>query len=187
MKLMVWSCLFVLSLSEIVFAQRAGITLGLSQVSLEGSTGVEITDTQSRQFGALFYQPITDAVEVRMGALVAQQVLELEQTGQKSTLKLSYINVPLTAGYRIGERFLLFAGPVISVNGSKSCDYSSGAACSVSQFKVKGTDIQLSLGANFQLTSEFGLELSMDRLGGKPFEGATGGQIVNVNFQYVIE
>lgn len=169
------------------FAQRVGVTLGVSQVQIDGNSGVDISNDQSVQFGALFYQPMTETVDVRLGALLAQQSLTVGQGNAETTLKISNINVPLTAGMHLGERVLLFAGPVLSVNASKSCELKSGASCSVSSYKVRGTDIQISLGANFQLTSELGLELSFDKMGGKPFEGATGGQIVNVNFQYIIE
>ncbi|MEY4615285.1 MAG: hypothetical protein RJB66_245 [Pseudomonadota bacterium] len=183
--------LFIFSLlvgfSTSAFAQRVGLTLGVSQVHIDSSTGVDINNDQSLQFGALFYQPMTDSVDVRLGALLAQNSLNIGSGNSEVNLKISNINVPLTAGLHLGERVLVFGGPVISVNASKSCEGVSGASCSVNSYKVRGTDIQLSLGFNVLLTSELGLELSYDKMGGKPFEGASGGQVVNVNFQYVIE
>lgn len=177
----------LLGISQLALAQRAGLTLGLSQIQIEGSSGTEVSSSGSYQFGALFYQPVTEQFEVRLGALLAQETLVSTTNTIDTTLHLSNLNVPLTAGVRIGERVLLFAGPVLSVNAQKSCSVSSGPTCKTSDLKIKGSDIQLSLGANFQLTSELGLELSLDRMGGKPFEGSTGGQIINVNFQYFIE
>lgn len=187
MKFFISILMMVLGLSNHAFAQRVGITLGLSQVQVEGSSGTDISSNGSYQFGALFYQPMSEQIEVRLGALLVQQNLVATAGTVDTNIHLTKLNVPLTAGFRIGERFLLFAGPVLSINANSACDSSGGGSCSTSDLKVKGTDILLSLGANFQLTSELGMELSLDRMGGKPFEGSTGGQMVNVNFQYVIE
>ena len=187
MKSIVQLLFFTLATTSTAYAQRAAITLGLSQVQVEGVSGVDISSNGSYQFGALFYQPMTEVVDVRLGALWSQQMLTLDQGNLETNLKIANLNVPLTAGYRVGERFLLFAGAVLSVNADKSCEYSNGSACNKSDMKVRSSDVLLSVGANFQLTSELGLELSLDRMGGKPFEGATGGQLLNVNFQYVIE
>jgi hypothetical protein len=187
MKMLVSFLFITLGLTQFALAQRVGLTLGLSQVQIEGASGADISSSGSYQFGALFYQPMTELVEVRLGALLAQQSLVFSKGGNDTTIGIANLNVPVTAGFRIGERFLLFAGPVLSINAQKSCSNSNGQTCSTSDLKIKGTDILLSLGANFQLTSELGLELSFDRMGGKPFEGSTGGQMINVNFQYVIE
>ena len=187
MKNFIYLVALFLGFSKLALAQRVGLTLGLSQIQIEGASGTEISSSGSYQFGALFYQPISEQFEVRLGALLAQESLVSTTNSIDTTLHLANLNVPLTAGFRIGERVLLFAGPVLSINAQKSCSVSSGPTCKTSDLKIKGTDLQLSLGANFQLTSELGLELTMDRMGGKPFEGSAGGQIINVNFQYFIE
>lgn len=169
------------------YAQRVGLTLGLSQVQVDGTSGTDVSSGTSYQLGGLFYQPMAEQIEVRLGALYAQETLTASSGGVDTTIHLSQLNVPLTAGYKVGERFLLFAGPVLSINVGKSCDVSTNVNCSINNLKVKGTDILLSLGANFQLTEELGMELSLDRMSSKPFEGSSGGQIINVNFQYIIE
>lgn len=171
--------------SSLLLAQRAGLTFGVSQVQVAGDTGIDVSSSGSYQLGALFYQPMAESFEVRVGALLHQQSLTVTASGNDTTLNLSNVNVPLTAGYKFGERFLIFAGPVLSVNANKSCK--STASCSMSSYKVKGTDVLLSLGGQAQLTESIGLEVSYDRMNGKPFEGTTGGQMINVNFQYIIE
>jgi hypothetical protein len=181
------SLLMVLfGLSPLALAQRVGVTAGLSQVSVEAESGVDITSNMSFQFGGIFYQPMTEMIEARIGALLMKENFVSTVGTTETTISLTNLNVPLTAGFRMSERFLLFAGPVLSVNADKSCEV-TGGTCSASSLKVKGSDILVSLGANFQLTSELGMELSYDRMGGKPFAGTTGGQMINVNFQYVIE
>ncbi len=187
MKFLLSFLMVAVGFSNFALAQRVGITLGLSQVQVEGASGVDISSNGSYQFGAIFYQPMSEQFEVRLGALLSQQNLVATSGGTDTTIHISNLNVPLTAGLRVGERFLVFAGPVLSINANKSCTVSGGGSCNASDLKVKGTDILLSLGANFQLTSELGMELSLDRMGGKPFDGASGGQMVNVNFQYIIE
>lgn len=188
MRLLLSGLFILLSYSTSAMAQRVGITLGLSQVQVEGASGVSVSNSGSYQFGALFYQPMTEQIEVRLGALLAQQTLVASAGNLDTTLHLSKLNVPLTAGFRMGERFLLFAGPVLSVNANATCDYSTGnSSCKASDLKVNGTDVLLSLGANFQLTSELGMELSFDRMNSKPFANTSGGQMININFQYIIE
>lgn len=179
---------FILSLSYFgpAFAQKAGVTLGFSQVQIEGDSGTDISSNGSYQLGGLFYQPMTEMSEARVGALFGQQNLIFASGGNETTMNLSYVHVPLTLGFRFNERFLLFLGPVISLNASKSCKATTGE-CRMSQYKVKGTDVLLSLGGHVQLTESLGLEVTMDRINSKPFEGATGGQIININFQYLIE
>lgn len=174
--------------SVAVKAQKAGLTVGLSQVQIEGSSGVTVDSNGSYQAGALFYQPFNEPLSFRMGAFFAKEMLTIKTGGVDTKLDLLNINVPLTLGYGISDRFLLFAGPVLSVNASKSCSSSlANVDCNVSDLKVKGTDILLSLGTHFQLTEELGMELSYDRMGGKPFENTSSGQLINVNFQYIIE
>lgn len=187
MRLFITLFLVIGTFSTLAQAQRAGITLGLSQLEAEAQSGVDVSSDGSTYVGALFYQPMTEQLEVRLGAFWAQQTWNLKKDNAETTLRLSKINVPLTAGFRFGERFLLFAGPVLSLNGETSCDISSGAKCNDSDMKVRGTDVLLSLGANFQLMSELGMEISYDRMSGKPFEGATGGHMINFSVQYVIE
>lgn len=176
---------FFIGFSSSVFAQKAGVTLGLSQVQIEGESGVDVSSNGSYQLGALFYQPMTEMIDVRVGALLEQDNLTVTRAGVDQTLNLSYISIPLTVGFRFGERFLMFLGPVLHVNAAKSCKASGG--CSISSYKVKGTDMLLSLGGHIQLTDALGLEVSLDRMSAKPFEGTTGGQSINVNFQYIIE
>ncbi len=185
MKFLMSSMLFFIGFSSSVFAQKAGVTLGLSQVQIEGESGVDVSSNGSYQLGALFYQPMTEMIDVRVGALLEQDNLTVTTAGVDRTLNLSYINIPLTVGFRFGERFLMFLGPVLHVNAAKSCKASGG--CSISSYKVKGTDMLLSLGGHVQLTDVLGLEVSLDRMSTKPFEGTSGGQSINVNFQYIIE
>jgi len=186
MKGLIAIYLLLLGFSGTVFAQKAGVTFGLSQIQIEGASGVDVSSNGSYQLGALFYQPMNELLEVRMGALFGQENLTATSAGSSdTTINLTYINVPLTLGYRFAERFLMFIGPVIKVNAGKSCKATGG--CSISSLKVKGTDMLLSLGGHMQLTEVLGLELSLDRMSGKPFEGTSGGQIINVNFQYLIE
>jgi hypothetical protein len=181
-------CLSVLlvGFSSAVFAQKAAVTLGLSQVQVQGDTGVDVSSNGSYQLGALFYHPFSDMMEARLGALLGQENLTFTQSGNDVELNLTSINVPLTLGFRFAERFLMFLGPVINVNVTKTCKASVGS-CSVSSFKAKGTDVLLSFGGHVQLTESLGLEISLDKMSGKPFVGTTGGQIINVNFQYIIE
>lgn len=186
MKLLINTVLLLVGFSSTVLAQKAGVTLGFTQLQIENESGVDVSSNGSYQFGALFYQPMTELIEVRLGALFEQDNLEISSTmGGDQKLNLSYINVPLTVGFRFAERFLMFFGPVIHVNAAKSCKATGG--CSIGSYKVKGTDMLLSLGGQVQLTDALGLEVSMDRMSAKPFEGTTGGQTINVNFQYIIE
>lgn len=175
----------VSAFSNVVLAQKAGVTFGLSQVQIEGKSGVSVDSNGSYQAGALFYQPMAENISLRMGAFFMKELLTISASGVDTKLDLLNVNVPLTLGYGFTERFLLFAGPVLSVNASKSCKNTS--TCNVSDLKVKGTDVLLSLGGHFQLTEVLGMEVTYDRMSGKPFEGASSGQTFNVNFQYLIE
>lgn len=187
MKYFLFISLLTLSLSQGAWAQKVGVTLGISQVQLEVNDGVDLSGTSAYQMGGLFYQPLTESIEARLGALFATQLFTQTVGTVDTTITLSKLNVPLTAGYRMGERVLLFAGPVLSLNAGKKCENSDGSGCTVGALKVAGSDVQLSLGANFQLTSELGMELSYDRMGVKPMVGTSGGSVINVNFQYIIE
>jgi hypothetical protein len=187
MKCFMTFLMMTLGLSSLAMAQRVGLTLGLSQVQIDGAAGNDVSSNGSYEFGALFYQPMTEQFEVRLGAMLSQQNLVATASGVDTNVHITNLNVPLTGGLRLGERFLLFAGPILSINANKTCDKSTGATCNGSDLKVKGTDILLSLGAQFQLTSELGMELTLAKMGGKPFDGTTGGQVITVGFQYIIE
>lgn len=184
-KLLVMTVLFAV-LGTNVWAQRVGLSLGLSQVQIEADASQDISSQSGGQAGALFYQPFSEMAQFRVGALLNQQSHVFTVGSSETTLNLTKLNIPMTMGFSVGERFLLFAGPVLGLTVSKTCTTTSGT-CSVNSMKVAGTDLLFSLGAQILLTSEWAMDLSFDKLTGKPFEGASGASAINVNFQYIIE
>jgi hypothetical protein len=164
--------------------------VGLSQVQVEAESTSDVTSNGSFQLGGLFYQPFSEMALLRVGALVGQQNFSSTSTAAPSvetTISLTKLNVPVTMGMMMGERFMLFGGAVLGLTASKSCSITGASTCSVSTLKVAGSDFLLTLGTQFRLTSELAMELTFDKMGGKPFAGTTGGSAINVNFQYIIE
>ncbi len=171
-----------------LWAQKMGATLGLSQLSVEAPNGMTSASEGGYQLGTLFYGSLTESIGSRVGVLYADRSFSLSTSGpseSKTTVKMSYLQVPLSLTFNFTEQFGIFAGGQLNLNAGKSCSVSPSAPCTVKG--VNAADVALTLGAVVTFMDSFGAEIYMDKPLSKITDNATNPSIIGINLLYLIE
>jgi hypothetical protein len=178
--------LTVLVFSQNIFAQKVGIALGTSQMTVEGLSG-EPQSEGGLLGGALFYNKFSDTMMQRIGVLYTQRDFSYTiWDGSTTKVSLSYLQVPLTMGFIFNPNFAFFGGVALNLNVGKSCAIENSSA-SCTPKGVKSADLSLNLGVNLTFIDDFGLEIFYDKAMGKIMDNTTGASTVGVSLLYLIE
>lgn len=166
-----------------VEAQMIGVGLGVTQTSVV--TDLDNVDTNSKaafQMGALFYSPLNQYITGRIGAFYSQNSFLTKNTlsDEGTSVRLDYLNIPVTGVIKLGQGFGLFLGPVFSVNLSSEC---GELACEA----VKGFDVAGTLGAQFHLANSVGIDIFINKSSGEIVKDYEDAQVFGVSIFLLIE
>lgn len=148
-------------------------------------TGASVSGKAGLQAGVLGFVPFTDLVQIRTGFLYSQRNLTIEGTPVSTDANTSWVDIPATLFLKFSEFGGVFFGPVISMNLSKECSNSDGAACSVTG--LSSTSMPLSLGVSFKFAPQMGGELVYETQSGKFADSVKDARAIGVNFNYFFE
>lgn len=130
-------------------AQKVYVTGGMrSDTADSDSTGVETSGKIGFQAGAILHYDV-GGMKVRTGALYVTRNFQAKQGSTVvSEPRLSYIELPLGALFKVNDYASAFAGGYAAFNLGK--ENASG---------VNTFPLGIQLGGHFELTSKFGIEL----------------------------
>lgn len=137
---------------------RFGAKAGLNLATITGDGTDELSTRTSFHVGALVEIPISDKFAFQPELLFSNQGAKFEFNGatftDESTIKLSYLNLPLMAKFYVAEGFSIQAGPQIGLllsakdEGEDSID---GEYEDDIKDELKGIDFGLNFGLGYQL------------------------------------
>jgi hypothetical protein len=182
----IFATIFVLVFSQNLFAQKVGVALGFSQMSVEADAGITPQAEGGLLGGALFYNNFSESMMQRIGVLYSQRDFSYKTGASKTNVSLSYLQVPLSIGLVMNPNFAVFGGLNLNLNVGKSCSYdNSTAPCTLSG--VKSADLGLNLGINLTFMDNFGLEAFYEKSLGKVMDNTTGASTLGIALLYLIE
>lgn len=159
---------------------EVAISLGLHSSSVQSDVaGVSISSKNSAQFGALFLVPMSEPLYFRTGMLYTQRYFTATVSNQDTNYNFTYLDFPITAMYKFSENGGLFAGVLLSLNQSKTCDGPSGSNCSVSG--VQQTLVPITVGGTMKFAENFGGDISYSFHSGKVADNVSNLQTIGVN------
>lgn len=145
--------------------------LGFRSTNMEhDGSGVSVYGQQSLQAGVLVNMEGSGQIRLVAGALYTERNVEISRPGQvKSQLGLSYLDIPVMAGYAANEVALLYTGPFVSM---KLADRVRG-----DQFDLDGASGSLfgwKLGAVLRITPLLVMDVYVDRAFGAVWSEDSG-------------
>jgi hypothetical protein len=161
-KLFMFTAIAVLSMN-LTFAQddssdssgiHFGVKGGVNFSSLSGDGLEDFDGRTGYHFGAVVNIGLSEKFFIQPEVLYSTQGNVYKESGEKATVNLNYINVPIMAGYQIVDGLIVQAGPQIGFNiVAKITDNNSDEETDVDD--VKTIDFGMGFGAQYKI--DFGL------------------------------
>lgn len=120
------------------------------------STGNTVDGEGGLILGGLAYLPIADKFHFRTGFLYSQRHYQLNS----SDVKVAYVDVPVSALWKVGDMGGVFFGTAIGLKVSESC-----GAGDCTDTKSLATPIQF--GGHFKIAPQLALEVFYETLSGE--------------------
>jgi len=168
-------------------AQNFGVQVGMNMSSLSGEEMEDLDMKMGINGGVVADFSFSDVMSLKTGALYSTKGAQMEDSGIKMSLALSYIEVPLNIGYSVSDQISLMAGPYIGLlMSAKSKVSGSFLGEDIDEEEdVKedfaGMDFGINLGASFSINESIsigaGYQLGLADLGSEGDADATNSNI----------
>ena len=181
-----FTILSVIMLTFSVSAQEFGVQAGMNMANLSGED-ME-TDMKMGIFGGVTAAfSLTDVMTLETGALYSEKGAQDEESGIKTSLAYSYIEIPLNIAYSVSDQISLMAGPyvglIMSANSKMSGEFLGQTIDEEEDIKedIANMDFGINIGASFSINESIsvgvGYQLGLADIGSEGDVDATHSNI----------
>ena len=96
-------------------AQNFGVQVGMNMASLSGEGAEDLDMKMGINGGVVADFSLSDAMSLKTGALYSTKGAQMEDSGIKMSLAMSYLEVPLNIGFSVSDQISLMAGPYLGL------------------------------------------------------------------------
>ena len=169
-----------------ISAQEFGIQAGMNMANLSGED-ME-TDMKMGIFGGVTAAfSLTDVMTLETGALYSTKGTQDENSGIKTSMDLSYIEIPLNIAYSVSDQISLIAGPYVGLliyaNSKMSGEFLGQTIDEEEDIKedIANIDFGINIGASFSINESIsvgvGYQLGLADIGSEGDVDATHSNI----------
>lgn len=182
MRHLIFGSLLALVVGATAHAQDFGIIAGLSESNATASqSGFSSSGEFVFRVGGVASFSLMDNLKFRTGLIYSQRHFDLKDgSGNKSTDKFDYLDVPVLAQYNFNDMVGIFGGLIAAVNVNHSIDSNSGAVAT----GTKGLYPLLQAGFNVTFDNMYGVEIYYEAGLGDIYDGAKNFSVFGANFIY---
>ena len=180
------SLLVIVSLlSSVSFAMDLTTQKWTGQVDLRQQAGEAITGctgtcgvNSQTMFaaGATTKFDLGNNFSLKTGGLLAQRGYKQTAAGTSNAVNFTYLDVPVLPEYQINDMFAAYAGIVVGLKASRSCDFDAAQCDSLSD---KSMVTPLQVGGVYNITNQWAAHLTYET--GATLSSATGADYKTAN------
>ena len=152
---------FALDMSTQKWTAQLDLRQTASDATGTGCTGTCKADTQTMfSAGATTWFDLGNQFGLRTGGVVTQRGYKQTDTaGQNGAANFTYLDVPVLPEYQINEMFTAYAGVVVGLKASRTCDFGA-ATCDA--FSDKSLVTPLQVGGTYNVDKQWTARLTYE-------------------------